>query len=367
MDHPVFQRLRRIRQLAWTEAVYPGATHTRFEHSLGVMHTATRMFDAIWAHQEHELNGQGRSKRNVPGHTSDVFAPMACLPDDPRLHEAAGILNAGKRVAILAGRGALGATHELEQIADLMGAPIIKALLGKAAVPDDSPFTTGTIGLLGTAPSQEALESCDTLLLVGSSFPYLEFLPKPGQARCVQIEADPMRIGLRVPAEVGLVGDSRTTLRMLMPLIQRKKDRSFLQKAQDGMRDWWAQVEERGTRSDMPMKPQVVAWELGKRLTDDAIVVSDSGTIATWWAREIPVKRGQMYSLSGNLATMANGLPYAIAAQIAHPSRQLGNSPRKLPCRNSVLLGPLEGSAQRRPVGRDAPEPHPKVPAPARE
>lgn len=264
-----------------------------------------------------------RSRRNVPGHTSDVMARSARLPHEGDLAQAAEILNQGKRVVILAGRGAVGAGAELEQVADLLGAPIVKALLGKAAVPDDSPYTTGTVGLLGTLPSQEAIEACDTLLMVGTSFPYIEFLPKPGQARGVQIEIDGTRIGLRYPVEVGLVGDSRRTLQALIPILQRREDRPFLEKAQKAMADWWTLMEERGTRPDVPMKPQVVAWELGKRLRDDAIVCSDSGTVATWWARQIRVKRGQMHSLSGTLASMANGLPYAIAAQIAYPQRQV--------------------------------------------
>jgi pyruvate dehydrogenase (quinone) len=166
------------------------------------------------------------------------------------------------------------------------------------------------------------MENCDTLLMVGTSFPYIEFLPKPGQARAVQIDRDPTRIGLRYPVDVGLAGDSRQTLQVLLPWLERKPDRSFLETAQAGMEDWWALMEERGTRQDRPMKPQVLAWELGKRLTDTAIVSTDSGTITTWWARQIPAKRGQMYSVSGTLASMACGLPYAIAAQIAYPERQ---------------------------------------------
>jgi pyruvate dehydrogenase (quinone)/pyruvate oxidase len=270
--------------------------------------------------QEHE--GGERSKRNVPHHASDALARSAHLPDEESLRRAAEVLNAGKRVVILAGRGALGATDELEQMADRLGAPIVKALLGKAAVPDESPYTTGGIGLLGTRPSQEAMENCDTLLMVGTSFPYIEFLPEPGQARGVQIDIDPLRIGLRFPVEVGLVGDGRGTLQKLLTLVNRNEDRGFLEKAQENMRDWWKLMEERGTRQDKPMKPQVVAWELGKRLAETAIVSSDSGTIATWFARQIPARRGQMYSLSGTLASMANGLPYAIAAQIAYPDRQ---------------------------------------------
>ena len=272
--------------------------------------------------QEREIERE-RSKRNVPGHASDVLSYSARMPHEGHLAQAADILNEGKRVVILAGRGALGAGAELEPVADTLGAPIVKALLGKAVLPDDSPYTTGTIGLLGTRPSQEVMEECDTLLMVGTSFPYVEFLPKPGQARGVQIELDPTRIGLRYPVEVGLVGDSRRTLQALLPLLRRHDDRRFLENAQRGMADWWTLMEERGTRTDVPMKPQVIAWELGKRLREDAIVCSDSGTIATWWARQIPVKRGQMYSLSGTLASMANGLPYAIAAQVAYPERQV--------------------------------------------
>jgi pyruvate dehydrogenase (quinone) len=252
-----------------------------------------------------------------------VLSYSARLPHEGDLAQAADILNQGKKIVILAGRGALGASAELEQAAEILGAPIVKALLGKGAVPDDSPYTTGTIGLLGTLPSQEAMEECDTLLMVGTSFPYIEFLPRPDQARGIQIDIDPTRIGLRYPVEVGLVGDSRRTLQVLIPILQRHDNRSFLEKAQRGMAEWWKLMEERGTRPDTPMKPQVVAWELGKRLRDDAIVVSDSGTIATWWARQIPVKRGQMYSLSGTLASMANALPYAIAAQLAYPGRQV--------------------------------------------
>jgi len=272
--------------------------------------------------QEQEVRSRQRSSRNIPHHSSDVKAHSARLPNRADLEKAADILNQGRKVAILAGRGALDATDELEHIAELSAAPIVKALLGKAAVPDDSPYTTGGIGLLGTKPSQEAMEDCDTILIVGSSFPYIEFMPKPGQARGIQIELDPKRIGLRYPVEVGLVGDSASTLRELIPLLRRKDDRSFLNAAQAGMKDWWEVMEKRAMRRDKPMKPQVAAWELGKLLRSDAIVSCDSGTIATWWARQIPAKRGQMHTLSGNLATMAPGLPYTIAAQIAYPNRQ---------------------------------------------
>jgi pyruvate dehydrogenase (quinone) len=272
--------------------------------------------------QEMEVKKRQRSKRNIPHHTSRAEADGAMLADKESLDKAAEILNVGKRVAILAGRGALGAAAELEEVAETLGAPIVKALLGKGTVPDDSPFVTGTIGLLGTLPSQEAMEKCDTLLMVGTSFPYLEFLPKPGDAKCVQIDFDPKRIGLRFPVEVGLIGDSQRVFRELLPRLQRKEKRNFLEHAQKGIKEWRKRMDEQGTRRDMPMKPQVIAHELGLRLRDDAIVSCDSGTITTWWARHIPVKRGQMHSVSGNLATMACGLPYALGAQIAYPERQ---------------------------------------------
>lgn len=270
------------------------------------------------------MKEEERSERNLRGHAdTTVFARRLALPADEQLQKAAEVLNAGKKVAILAGRGALQATDELEQLADTLAGPVIKALLGKGCLPDDSPYTTGSIGLLGTKPTEDAIENCDTFFIVGSSFPYMEFMPKPGQARGVQLDLDPTRIGLRYPVEVGLVGDCRGSLQALIPLLKKKTDRSFLKTAQEGMKEWNQLMHERATRMDKPMKPQVVAHELGKRLRDDAIVCCDSGTAATWFARHIPARRGQMFSLSGMLATMANGLPYAIAAQVAYPNRQV--------------------------------------------
>jgi pyruvate dehydrogenase (quinone) len=271
--------------------------------------------------QEQSWKSDTRSHRNQPDHTSDVYARGARVPRESDLHKAAEILNAGKKVVILAGQGALNAGDELETTAEVLGAPIIKALLGKACVADDSPYTTGGIGLLGTEPSVEAMQACDTLLIVGSSFPYIEFYPKPGAARCVQIELDAARVGLRYPAEVGLVGDSRHTLNALLPLLEKNRDRSFLKKAQKGMEEWREKLAVGASSDDKPMQPQRVLHELGKRLPSNAIVACDTGTITTWWARHISAKRGQMHSCSGNLASMACGLPYAIAAQVAHPDR----------------------------------------------
>ncbi len=272
--------------------------------------------------QTQPANDKTASQRNRPGHTSDAQAERGALPTERSLQQAAEVLNEGKRIAILVGQGALGAADEIEQLAELLGAPVIKALLGKGVLPDDSVYTTGGIGLLGTAPSQAAIEKCDTFLMIGTSFPYMEFLPKPDQARGVQIDIDEARIGLRYPVEVGLVGDSRRVLKALLPRLKRNTYRRFLERAQRGTQDWWEKLDERSATSTKPMKPQVVAHELGKRLSETAIVSCDSGTNTTWWARHIKVKRGQMHSVSGNLASMACGLPYAIAAQIAHPDRQ---------------------------------------------
>jgi pyruvate dehydrogenase (quinone)/pyruvate oxidase len=272
--------------------------------------------------QSQEVKDDERSSRNVKGHAnSSAFSLGAVVPSEANLQAAAQILNAGKKVVILAGRGALGCGKQVEQIAELLGAPIIKPLLGKAVVSDTSPYTTGGLGLLGTKPSEDAMQECDTLFIIGAGFPYIEFYPKPGQAKCVQIEIEPHRVALRYPVDVPLVGDSRATLEKLIPLLKRNKHRGFLEDAQKGMKEWLKLMEERGTRKDVPMKPQVVAWELGKRLPNNAIVAGDSGANTTWWARQILAKEGQMHSCSGNLATMANGFPYAIAAAVAYPDR----------------------------------------------
>ena len=264
-----------------------------------------------------------RSERNIPHHVSNLMARGGQLPDPAMLQQAADILNAAEKPFILAGRGALDATDELLALAERLQAPIGKPLLGKAAVPDQNPFTTGGVGLLGTRPSQEALESCDTLLIVGSSFPYIEFYPKPGKAKCVQIELEPKRVGLRYPADVGLIGDSRRVLSELLPLVRKNDSSKFLAQARDAMKDWRELMTERATRTDMPMKPQVVTHELNKLLDDDAIVITDSGTITSWVARHVDMRGDMMFSCSGTLASMACGLPYAIGAATAFPDRQV--------------------------------------------
>jgi pyruvate dehydrogenase (quinone) len=249
--------------------------------------------------------------------------PATTVPNQAALQAAADILNAGKRVAILAGHGAIHARDELLQVAETLGAPIIKALLGKGAVPDASPYTTGGLGLLGTRPSEDVIAECDTLFIIGSSYPYANYLPKPDQARGVQIDFDQAKIGLRYPVEVGLVGDSKGVLQALLPMLLRSTDRSFLDKARMAMKQWDAQLAAEGESTAMPMRPQVVAKALEELAAPDAIITGDSGTNTTWIARNFSIKPGQMFSCSGNLATMAPGLPYAIGAQVAYPGRQV--------------------------------------------
>jgi thiamine pyrophosphate-dependent acetolactate synthase large subunit-like protein len=273
--------------------------------------------------QEKSTSDEAPSPMNVKGHTSKAWTPPIVVPQQESLKGAAALLNGGKKTVILAGQGAMGAGDELEQVADILAAPIVKALLGKAVVPDDSPYTTGGLGLLGTLPSEQAMEECDTLLIAGSSFPYMEYLPEPDQAKAVQIDRDPTRIGLRYPIDIGLTGDAKATLQALLPLLGRRTDRTFLEKAQGRMTEWWELMRNREGRDDVPLKPQVIARHVNDLLADDAIVTTDSGTITTWAARHIKIRRGMKFSCSGTLATMAPGLPYANGAQVAYPDRQV--------------------------------------------
>jgi pyruvate dehydrogenase (quinone) len=222
---------------------------------------------------------------------------------------------------MLVGQGALHASTEVAQVADVLGAGVAKALLGKAVLPDDLPFVTGSIGLLGTKPSWTLMQDCDTLLMVGSSFPYSEFLPEEGNARGVQIDLDGKMLGIRYPMEVNLVGDSAETLRALIPLLERKSDRSWREKIESEVGEWWNLMDERAKLAADPINPQLVFHELSKRLPDGAILSSDSGSAANWFARDIKLRQGMMASLSGTLATMGPGVPYAIAAKFAHPQR----------------------------------------------
>lgn len=243
------------------------------------------------------------------------------VPKEDALQAAADLLNAGRKPAILVGAGALHAGDEVLEVADRLGAGVAKALLGKAAVPDDVPFVTGAIGLLGTQPSWELMRGCDTLLMVGSSFPYSEFLPAEGQARGVQIDLDGRRLGLRYPMEVNLVGDSRETLRALLPLLRRQEDRSWQEGLARSVSRWWQVLQERAMNAANPVNPQRVFWELSPRLPDQCILTCDSGTSAAWYARDLKIRRGMMASLSGGLASMGPAMPYAIAAKLAYPDR----------------------------------------------
>jgi pyruvate dehydrogenase (quinone) len=271
--------------------------------------------------QEKKLNGK-YSRHNVAYHTSDVYSAET-IPSRSLIEKAAEILNSGNnKVVILVGQGALGAGEEVVAVAEKLGAPIVKALLGKAVVPDDSPYTTGGVGLLGTTPSSEAMSEANILLMIGTSFPYIEYLPKPGQARGIQIDIKSEKIGLRYPVEIGLVGDSKLILSALLPLINQKDNLEFLKSKQHAMKNWNNLLKEQSTRNDKPIKPQVIAREVSEELDDNAIVSVDCGTNTSWAARYINIRKGMKFSVSGTLSSMANGLPYAIAAQIAYPERQ---------------------------------------------
>jgi pyruvate dehydrogenase (quinone) len=254
-------------------------------------------------------------------HTGTGYAGPALLPAPEKLSEAAAVLNAGRKVAILVGAGALAATDEVIAIAEKLQAGIAKALLGKAAVPDDLPFVTGGIGLLGTEPSWQMMQGCDTLLMVGSAFPYSEFLPKPGNARGVQIDLDGTMLSLRYPMEVNLVGDSATTLRALLPLLEQKTADSWRHGIEKNIAAWWKTLQARAMQPATPINPQRVFWELSPRLPDNCILTGDSGTVANWYGRDIKMRRGMKGSLSGSLASLGCATPYALAAKMAFPDR----------------------------------------------
>jgi pyruvate dehydrogenase (quinone) len=249
------------------------------------------------------------------------YEPPRVVPHEEDLDRAAAVLNDGSKVAMLVGQGALGATDEVIAVAELLGAGVAKALLGRAVLPDDLPFATGSIGLLGTRPTYDMMRDCDTLLVVGSSFPYAEWLPQEGQARGVQVDIDGRMLSLRYPMEVNLLGDAAETLRALRPRLQRKEDRSWREEIEHSVDEWWQVVEKRAALQADPINPQRVFWELNRFLPDDAILTGDSGSTTVWWARTLRLRRGMAASVSGTLATMGSAVPYAIAAKLAHPRR----------------------------------------------
>ncbi len=265
------------------------------------------------------VEAPAREHNTIHSGIGKTYRPAAPAQQD--LRAAADVLNAGRKVAILVGAGALQATDEVVEVAELLGAGVAKALLGKAAMPDDLPYVTGSIGLVGTQPSWQMMSDCDTLLMVGTSFPYSEFLPREGQARGVQIDLDGRKLALRYPTEVNLVGDSRETLRALIPLLQRKPDRSWREEVEKHVRKWWEVLEARAMNDAHPVNPQRVFWELSPRLPDGCILTCDSGSAAFWYARDLKIRRGMMASLSGGLATMGPAVPYALAAKLAYPER----------------------------------------------
>ena len=254
--------------------------------------------------------------RSGPGYSRPIIVPA-----EADLRRAADVLNAGDKVAMLVGTGAAGAADEVIEVAERLGAGVAKALLGKSVLPDDLPFVTGSIGLLGTRPSSDLMNGCDTLLIVGSGFPWSEFLPETGAARAVQIDIDPAMLSLRYPCEVNLHGSAAETLRLLLPMLESKKDRGWRKKIEGWMGDWWETLEARAKTKAHPVNPQRVVWEMSPRLPENAIVTSDSGSCANWYARDYRVKRGQLASLSGGLASMGAAVPYAIGAKFAHPDR----------------------------------------------
>jgi pyruvate dehydrogenase (quinone) len=270
--------------------------------------------------QEEKYSPPGHEFKMVPSSRPSDGHPVL-MPDSGLVHRAAEILNAGSRVAMLIGQGARGAAGQVREVADVTGAGVAKALLGKDVLADDLPYVTGSIGLLGTRPSYEMMRDCDTLLIVGSNFPYSQFLPDYGQARGIQIDIDGAMIGMRYPTEVNIVGDASATLAELIPLLQRKADRSWREQIETNVARWWETVERQAMLSARPVNPMRVAWELSSRLPANAIVTADSGSSTNWYARCVKLIEGVRASLSGTLATMGPGVPYAIGAKFAHPDR----------------------------------------------
>lgn len=270
--------------------------------------------------QDEAYTAPAHAFKQVPSSPPGTATPVL-EPDPDAVAAAAEILNAGRRVAILVGQGARGAAAEVEQIADVLGAGVAKALLGKDVLPDDLPFVTGSIGLLGTRPSYEMMRDCDTLLIVGSNFPYSQFLPEFGQARAVQVDVDGSLVGMRYPTELTVVADARAALQALLPLLRGRTDRAWREEIEENVAAWWVTVERQCRVDADPVNPMRIVWELSQRLPANAIVTADSGSVANWYAKCLRMPAGVRGSLSGTLATMGAGVPYAIGAKFAHPDR----------------------------------------------
>jgi pyruvate dehydrogenase (quinone) len=303
------------------QASVPSQVRHLVDRAMRIAKASRRVTALVFPNDLQEASYSEPARAHGTVHSGVGYSEPMVVPHQQDLRHAAEVLNAGKKVAILVGAGALRATDEVIAVAEKLGAGVAKALLGKAVLPDDLAWVTGSIGLLGTKPSWELMSNCDTFLMIGSGFPYSEFLPKEGQARGVQIDIEPEMLSLRYPMEVNLVGDAAETLRALLPLLEEKQDRSWRQQIEEEVAEWWKVLESRAMTSANPVNPQRVVWELSPRVPERAIITSDSGSCANWFARDLKIRRGMMCSLSGGLASMGAAVPYAIAAKIAHPDR----------------------------------------------
>jgi pyruvate dehydrogenase (quinone) len=303
-------------------ASVPAQVHTLVDQALRIAKAERTVTCIILPHdvQEHAVV-ESPPRKHGSTFTGIGYCEPRIVPQEDDLRRAAEVLNAGERVAMLVGAGALHATEEVVEVADILGAGVAKALLGKAVLPDELPFCTGPIGLLGSKPSSDMMRQCDTLLMIGSSFPYAEFLPKEGQAHGVQIDIRPRILSLRYPMEVPLHGEAKLTLQTLLPLLERKADRAWRHQIEQWVREWWQVLETRAFIEANPINPQRLVWELSPRLPERCIITADSGSATNWFARDLKLRRGMMASLSGGLATMCPSLPYALAAKLAYPDR----------------------------------------------
>ena len=291
------------------------------DRAVRIAHTKRTVTCVILPNDLQELPYEDPPVAHGATHTGIGYAGPAKVPDEAALRAAANVLNKGKKVAMLVGAGALDATDEVIAVAERLKAGVAKALLGKAVLPDDLPFVTGSIGLLGTKPSWDLMKGCDTFFMIGSSFPYSEFLPNPGSARGVQVDIDGSRLSLRYPMDVNMVGDSAATLRTLLPMLKQKTDTAWTDEIADDLKSWWQTLRDRAMDSAEPLNPQRVFYELSPRLPDNAILTADSGSVANWYARDLKIRRGMKASLSGGLASLGAGTPYAVAGKMAYPDR----------------------------------------------
>jgi pyruvate dehydrogenase (quinone) len=299
----------------------PAQARHLIDRAIRIARTHRTVTCVILPNDVQELDYAEPPRQHGSVHSGLSYSSPEIVPSFSDLQAAADILNKGGKVAMLVGAGAAGAADEIIETADILGAGVAKALLGKAVLPDDLPFVTGSIGLLGTKPSYDLMMDCDTLLMVGTSFPYSEFLPKDGSVKAVQIDIDGRMLGLRYPTDVNLQGDSRKSLQALIPLLEKKTDRAWREKIEEEIKRWWNVLEARAMKSAEPINPQRFFWELSPLLPDNCIISADSGSIASWFAMDLKMRKGMKASLSGNLATMCPGVPYAISAKFAYPDR----------------------------------------------